>query len=188
MAGLLFERAWILLLLLLASAFVMVQVWARRRSRAAATRVWIVLASAVVLPLLSVLVQTPRERIIDVCRALARSADAGDVPGLAVHFAMDFQASNLDRETLLARIEQSLLKYRVDAVELRGFEVTVRGEGAAAEFRAACNVRSSEAFLDRVLSRWRLTFRRRDRQWMVTSIEALPMPRSPIHGLEAVLR
>jgi hypothetical protein len=185
---LLFERAWLLMILLLVAVFIAVQIWARRRTQASSVAVWIGLAAALLLPLLSIIVQTPREQIMEVCRSLARSVDSGDVPAIDAHLAADFTAADIDRDEFLERIADSLIKYRVDAVRLTGFEVTLAGDRAVAEFRAACNVRSADVFLDRLLSRWRLEFLRKADAWQVVSLEALPTPFSPIRGLGDVLR
>lgn len=185
---LLFERAWLLFLLLAVLAFVTIQVWAHRRNTTTARAAWAGLVAMLALPALSMVVKTPRERIQEGCLRLARAVDAGDVAVIEAHLAGEFTASSLDRDDFILRVEDALTKFRVDAVSLRAFAITVDEDRAIAEFNASCQVRTADASLDRLLSRWRLHWRRRDRDWLVTDIEALPMPFSPIRNLNDVLR
>ena len=141
-------------------------------------------AAMATLPLLSHLIVTPRERLIRTCRELAVMVEAGDVAGIGGHLADDFEASGLDRTELLDRVENTLKRYVVENVGLHAFEVIFpRKDEGVAEFNAVCRIRSAEMPIDRLLSRWRLTFRGRGRPWQVTKIEVVPTPLSPIRNV-----
>ena len=141
-------------------------------------------AAMATLPLLSHLIVTPREQLIRTCRELAVMVEAGDVAGIGRPLAGDFEASGLDRPELLDRAETTLKRYVVENVGLHAFEVIFpRKDEGVAEFNAVCRIRSADMPIDRLLSRWRLTFRGRGRSWQVTKIEVVPTPLSPIRNV-----
>ncbi len=182
--SLLFERVWLLILLLAVMLLASIVVWSRRRTRIWTRIVWGGFAAIPVLSLLSVLVVTPRERIIGLCRELAVLVDAGDVERIGRYLADDFAAAGLDREGFLARVEQRITHDHVDHARLRRFDVEFsRNDQALVVFDAVCSIRSADEYHDHVLSRWRLTFKGRDRVWRVSKIEALPAPFSPIRNV-----
>jgi hypothetical protein len=110
--------------------------------------------------------------------------DAGDVGGIARHLSDEFTAGGLDRVAFLDRVEDSLSQYHVDYPTLRHFEtVFPKSNEAVVVFDVTCSVRSVDAFVDRLRSRWRLRLRKDGQQWQVTEIEALPTPLSPIRSV-----
>lgn len=186
---LLFESPWLLLALLVPIQFGLICIWSWRRSLLWARFVWIGFAAIPTLLLLSVVVVTPRERIIRLCCNLAAVVEAGDVAAIGKHLADDFEAAGFDRPEFLDRVEQSLTRYRVNNASLRGFDVAFPREGeGVAVFNAVCSVRSADAYFDRLASRWRVTFRGRSRSWRVMKVEALPTPLSPIRDLRDWIR
>jgi hypothetical protein len=185
---LLFENAILLLILLVAVQFVMIALWSRWRTRAWTRVVWIGFILVVALPVLSVVVVTSRERVIGLCRDLAKMVDRGDVAGIGPHLANDFVAGGLGKDDFLIRVEQQLSQYRVDDPSLRRFETTFPGRGQAeVVFDASCTVRSVDNFVSRLPSRWRVRMIARDRRWLLTQVEALPTPLSPIRDLRDCL-
>lgn len=178
------ESPWLLLVLLVAMQFAVIAIWSRNRNRAWARVVWTGFALVVALPAFSLLVVTPRERVIGLCRELAVMVDAGDVEGIAHHLSDEFAAGGLDRVAFLDRVEERLSHYHVDYPTLRHFETAFpTSDEAVVVFDAACSVRSVDAFVDRLRSRWRLRLRKYGQQWRVTEIEALPTPLSPIRNM-----
>jgi hypothetical protein len=139
--------------------------------------------------LLSVLVVTPRERIIGICRDLAAMVDRGDVRAIGRHLSDEFEVDGIDRDEFLYHVERILTQCHIDDARLRRFDVTFPSdvEGLAG-FTAACTVRSSDVFYDRMVSRWRLTFRRHGQAWRVTGIETVPTAMSPIRDVREFLR
>lgn len=184
MIVILFESPWLLLVLLAATQLGLLMIWWRRRTRAWSRIVIAGFAAMATLPLLSHLIVTPREQLIRTCRELAVMVEAGDVAGIGRHLADDFEASGLDRTELLDRVETTLKRYVVENVGLHGFAVIFpQRDQAVAVFNAVCRIRSAESFIDRLLSRWRLTFRGQGRSWQVTKIEVVPTPLSPIRDV-----
>jgi len=168
----------------LAAQFLILVIRSRVRSPTTARLVW---AGFVALPILLALnhfVVTPREALIQFCHNLAVLVDEGRVDAIAQRLADDFEASGYDRDAFVARIEDRLNRFRVDDPTLRGFEVTTSEPNIGiVVFDASCSIRSPEPFIDRVLSRWRLTCRRVDRDWRAVHLEALPAPFSPFRDL-----
>ncbi len=180
----LFESPYLLFVLLVAIQSGLVAIWWRRRTPPWTRTVCAGFAAIPTLLVLSHLVVTQRERVIGTCRELAAMVEAGEVTGIGRRLADDFEASGLNRSRLLDRIEQNFKRYRVENARLRGFEVSFpRKDQAVAVFNAVCRVRSAEMLIERLLSRWRLTFQSRGQSWKVTRIEALPTPMSPIRNL-----
>jgi len=177
---LLFENLWALASLLVAVETALVVIWSRRRTRAS---VWAVLVGIGMIPAcfaLSVLVETPRERVIAFCWELARAVDDGEVASIAEHIAEDFQTDGHDRSAFVERLEQTLTRFRVDHPRLRNFEVMFpTDESAVATLTATCGVRSVDAVFDHLPSRWRLTLRRDGESWLVVKIE--PIPTAPLN-------
>ena len=129
------------------------------------------------LLILSIVVVTSREQIIELCEDLARHVDKGDVAAVGARLAADFEAGQLDRDEFVDRLERTLIRHRVDDPELRGFVVTFPAKNVGvAEFRASASVRSPELIYDRFTSRWRATCRRSGGEWKITKLESLPTP------------
>ncbi len=184
MARLFLERAWLLGGYLVVLQFLLIVIWSRWRTRLWSRAVWCGFVVLVVAPLLSVAVTTPRERIISLCRSLARLVDEGEPLGMKSFLSKDFRAGELDAVSFLEKVEVSLTRYRVDHPRLARFQVDFQDAlNATATFDAHCAVRSVDTYRDHVFSRWRLTFRRDDGAWRVTHLEAVPTPLSPVRRL-----
>jgi hypothetical protein len=180
----LFESPRLLLAILVVVQFGLICLWSWRRSRVWARVVWAGFAMIPVLLIISIAVVTPREQIIGLCRMLATRVEGGDVAGIGERLADGFEAADLGKSEFLVRVEESLTRYRVDDARLRAFEVESGGrDEATAVFDATCTVRSADSFRGRLPSRWRVTLRRPDRLWLVTKVEALPTPLSPVRDL-----
>ena len=186
---LLFESPWLLLPVLVVIQSVLIAVWWWRRGRAWARIVWIGLGGIPALLLVSTLVVTPRERIAALCRDLAALVDEGDVAAIGRHLASDFEADGLDRSEFLDRAEHTLTRYHVDDARLGSIDVVFpRPKEGVAVFDAVCRIHSVDAYFDRLTSRWRVTYRRGGQLWLVTKIEPLPTPLSPIRDVRDWLR
>jgi len=167
----------------------LISVWSWRRTRAANRAVWVGLLALPVLLLLSTVIVTQRERIMSLCRSMARDVERGDIAPIADRLDPQFQAAALDREVFLEHLEPALARFGVGKVRLSRFRFTFpERDTATAEFTAVCNVRTADAFFDRVLSRWRVRFVRRRGNWYLTSVEALPTPLSPVRNLRDWIR
>ncbi len=177
---LLFERPFALFALWAGVQTLLLGRWWRRRGRRAARAVWVGLVAIPALMTISIVVVTPRERVIAICRELAGYVDDGDVLGIAGHVAGDFEANGFDRAALLEGVERALARVRVDSPRLRRFEVTFPDQGTGlATFNVTCRVRSVDFQHDLLASRWRITFHGRGAVWRVASIESLPV--SPLN-------
>lgn len=189
MQTLLFERPWLLLVLLAALQFVLIAIWSRWPTRSCARAVWIGFAAMPSLIALSAVVVTQRERVIDLCRELASLVDLGDVDAVAPLLSEDFAAGELDREAFLRRAKEKLTRFDVNDPRLRGFEVNFGEPGhAVVVFHAVCRVRSPDAYINQFPSRWRMSLRSGGRTWKVTKLEALPTPFSPVRHMRELLR
>ena len=183
-ARLLFERPVLLFLMWLAVELAIVAVWSRRRTRGSRR---VAVAGLLVMPLLMTVsfgVVTPGERIITICRELAHVVEQADVVGLDRRLDVDFEAVDLNRGAFVDRVERSLSRFHVKDAHLYRFSVTFpQPEMGVVEFNTSCFIDALDVTHQRLLSRWRLTFRQSDRVWLVTRVEAVPTPLSPIHDL-----
>ncbi len=187
--ALLFERTWVLLIVLIAAQFALICVWSWQRTTATKRLVWIGFALIPVLLTLSVWVVTDRERIIELCHELAHYVDKGNAPAILTRLADTFHADTLDRVDFEARLFSALKRDRIDDPETGSFTVTFpRAHEAVATFDVGCYVRNEEGFNGWLRSRWRLFFRRDDGAWRVTGIEVVPTPFSPLRDLHRWLR
>lgn len=174
---------WVLL------QFVLIGVWSWRRTRAANRGVWIGLIALPVLLLLSTVIVTQREQITALCRKLTGHVERGEVRQIADHLDTPFEAAELDRNAFIERIEPALKRFGITNLRLSRFEFTFTGDDkATVELSATCNVRTADAFFDRVPSRWRLNLVRRAGDWYLTSVEAIPTPLSPVRNLRDWIR
>jgi hypothetical protein len=172
-----------------AAQFVLIAIWSWRRSRLWARTVWVGFVALPVLFTLSLVVVTPRERIIAACEHLAASVEAGDVSAIDQMLADDFEVEGLDRDAFIERVEQTLTRYRVRDISLRQFGVTFpRKDVGVVEFHATAHVRSPELVHDWLASRWRLTFRRNGDTWRLTGIKSVPAPPLNLGELRGWLR
>lgn len=184
-----FERWWLLCSVLVVVELVCFAIWSRRRTTLAARITWISLAALVVLPLVSHLVVTQRERVEELCREIAHTIDVGDIQALKAHLADDFEVAGLDRDEFVERVARALSRYRVDHPSLHRMSVTFPpAGGAVAVFDAVCSVRSRQNNLDRLFSRWRVTLVQTESEWRVVTIKAIPSPLSPIRNIRDYLR
>ena len=167
----------------------LIGVWSRRRTRNGARAVWFSFGAMPVLMGISVLVVTPRERLITICHELEDHVEKDDAAGIGRYLDGDFEAAGFDRETLIDHVEKVFSRYRIEDVRLRRFEVTFpQPHVGLAEFDATCRVESPDLLYERLRSRWRVTFRRRENQWRVLTVKTLPTPLSPIRDLRDLLR
>ncbi|MCH8966598.1 MAG: hypothetical protein IID43_02885 [Planctomycetes bacterium] len=168
---------------------VLIALWAWRRGRRLARSVWIGFGVIPALLALSLLVVTPRERIIAVYEALSEAVVKEDVVAIGSHLSTDLEAGRLDREGFLESVERTLNRYRVQTPMLHRFEVTFQEDGAGvALFNSRAQVESDHEAYGWLPLRWRLTFRRANRTWRVARIETLPIAPYYIKDVHALIR
>ncbi len=202
LVGLLCESIWLVALTLIAIQFVLICLWSWRRTRPTGRAVRIGFAAIPLCLFLNVMVVTPREQIIVLCRDLAAFVDDGDVEAIARHLAPDIDVEGRSRDELLDRVRDVLTRHRVDQPRLFGFEVVLPdAETAVAVFDATCRIRSPDALYDWLRTRWRVRFRCAESDtgashvaasatgtdWLVTQLEVLPTPLSPLRSLRELL-
>jgi hypothetical protein len=186
---LLFERLWLLATVLVTVQFILIAIWSWLRTRGAARGVWIGFGAIPILLILSVVVVTPRERIVAICRELAEATESKAIGVIGHYLSRDFEAGRLDRESFLARAEATLQRYSVHYPELRRFTITFPREGVGvAEFSASGQIESPESMYGWLTTRWRLTFRRQGDDWRVERVETIPVPPLNVGRLEDLLR
>lgn len=185
----LFENPATLSVLLILLEGGVVGLWFRRRSLRSSR---LALAGLVAIPALvsvNLLYVTPRERIVALCEDLRRQVQDGNTAGIGEHLSDAFFAAGYSRAAFLARVGDRLKRVRVDEAQLRGIEVRwTHPDEAEATINAWCRVRSGEGLAWRFPSRWKLTWRRRGDTWLVTGLQAVPIPLSPVRSLDDVLR
>ncbi len=177
----LFESLWLLAAVWVGGQFLLIALWSWRRSRLTARMVWAGFAAGPLLWVMSALVVTPRERIVEQCEELADYVDQGDIAAITRHLHDDFAVADFDRESFADRLEQMLTRHRIDRPRLRSFDVEFSKDGnAVAEFNASALVRVPDLFSDRVDSHWRVIFRQDGDRWLITKIEGRPA--APFEG------
>lgn len=151
-------------------------IWSVRRDRRSTRLALGGLAALPVLLATSLLVVTPAERIIAVCRELARAVDEGDIAAIGARLSPKFESETLDKAAFLEVIERRLGEVRIDAPRLRSFNVEFPdADTGVATFAASGRVRTARMY-GHFPSRWRLTFLRSGDTWLASRIEALPVP------------
>lgn len=184
-----FERPWLVGLVLAVVVVVMARRWAVVGTRAAARDAWVTLGLAIGLLVLNVAIVTPRERITAICHELAAAAEAGDVQVIRGYVADSFTAAGVDRAAFMDQVESTLTRYHLEEAKVWSLDVVIGpSDTATAEFFGGARVIAADAFLDQVFARWRLTFVRTAAGWRVSRVEVLPTPLSPIRSLDQVLR
>ena len=181
----LFESPLLLLLCWAPVQVVLLVAWSRTRTPASAKRFWIGLVVLPALLLLQGVIRTDRERVIDRCRALVEFVAEGDVPSIEQSLAPDFLAGRRDRDAFVDRVAAVLKRNRIERPSLRAFDVSVPNDKTAvAEFTASANVITSNGLSGRVSARFRLMFIKKGDDWLIESIEIVPIPASPIRSLD----
>ncbi len=185
---LLFESRIALLTALGLVEFVLLWIWARRRTRRTRRRAGVGLVVAGLLLSVQALVVTDREKIMAICREMACAVEEGAVDQVGRHVASDFAAGGVDRAGLLAGLTRMLTHVHIEEPRLSDFEVLVTGNEAQVTFQARCRVASAELVEGGIISRWELTFRRVGDRWQVVAIQPLPTLGFPFQNLGEVLR
>ncbi len=123
---------------------------------------------------------TPQERIIAICRDLARFVDEGNVTEIGRRLALDFTTNGMNREEFLDRLDAALTRSHLDQVWLRNINVEMENDArAVVSIGVTCNVRTPEGFVASLPSRWRLRFSKPGEQWLLKEVESIPIP--PLH-------
>ena len=194
MQALLFESPWLLAPTLLVAQLALVGIWSSRRPPLPRR---IILGGFLTCPLLLLVqawVQTDRERLIDICRQMARRVEAVDPPGFVEFLAQDFHSSGrsadgpLDARDMLDELRQLLNTYRIEQPRLRRFHVLVTGDQANVRYAATCRVITPDQVWPLINSAWELDFVRQDGQWRVVTLDMRPTPTLPFTSLAEIPR
>lgn len=201
MTQLLFEQPVKLFFLWLCLQVVATIYWRIKRNPSSVKALWICFVLLPVLETICLYVITPREQIQQRCHALAGYVKEGDTRAIADTIDETFEASAYKKDILVLRIDHAVKQYSVSDVNLQRIEVQFSqdqqsdddSETAVAEFDATAVIRSREMQYEPVLSRWRLTFIRRQpghqqSDWKIVHIKVLPRPFSPIRSLRQCLK
>ena len=188
MQWLLLENRIALLTVVAFAEFWLLWAWARWRTRRTRRLALGGLVVGCLLLIAQTLVVTDREKISSVCREMACAIEEGDVQGVGEHIAEEFAVDSIDREALLASLARILTQVRVEEPRLSGFDVSVDGDQAHANFQARCRLVSSEFFEGGRPSRWELTFLWLGDRWRVIAIRPVPTPTFPYRTLREVIR
>ncbi len=163
--------------------------WSWRRTPATHRAVWLGLVTLPLLMLLSTAVVTRGEEISATCRTLARHVERGEIAKIGDALSGDFSAADLNRDALIERVGSAIARFKISRLRLKCFEFAFDSDNrATVEFAATCQVRTTDAYFDRVPSRWRLKLKRSHETWLITSIEAIPTSLSPVRHLSDWLR
>ncbi len=183
----LFESPLLLVICWAPVQVMLLAAWSRTRTPGSAKRFWVVMLMLPAILLLQATVQTERERISDRCRSLAEFAALGDIPSIERALAPDFHAAQWDRDSFVQRTKAVLKRNRIQRPSLRGFDVSAAShKTAVAEFTASANVLTSDNLSGRVSARFRLSFIKKGDDWLILSIEIVPIPTSPIRSLNDI--
>ena len=183
-----FESPALLVPVLVVLELVLIRRWLARRTQRSKRAAQIGLLLVVVLPIVQALVVTQRERIEGDCRAMVRAVQAGNVPGVAAHVSRDFREGDIDRESFLRRVKDTLTTYKVEHARVLGLEITVHGDEADVVLRVVCTVVTRDELLPNTLSAWSLRFRRTDGTWWMVGARPRPTAQFPFDRLEQVMR
>lgn len=183
----LLESPLLLIPLLIVGLYVLVYVWARRRTKGSGWAVVVGFAAAAMLVIVQMAVVTDREQLIDTCNEMGDLVEAGRISALAQFIAPEFDEAGLDREGFLDRVDRARIDYAVSDIRLSNFEVEVDGSTATVRLAATCRVQAEGIIMDRQALRFELEFRRSGDQWQVTSVERLRSGLGAVGRLRDVL-
>jgi len=187
LSSLLLERAWILAVILVIAQFSLICLWSWRRGAASKRAVWIGFAAIPILLSMSALVVTTREQVVAVCHDLARYVEDGNAAAVIARLTDDFRADGMDRSQFEQRLTDAMVRHRIDHTRLSAFDVSLPApDRAIAEFDASGLVRGDGLLMDRVLTRWRLSFRSEAGGWRLEGAETVPTPFFPIRRIESL--
>lgn len=173
LSRLLFESLFGLLATLVAVNFLLIALWSWQRGRFTKRVVWSGLAAMPLLLLLSHLVVTPRERIIDLCRRLAAAVERGDVPFVVRHLDARFQWEQYDRAQFADRLKSALTRARVADIRLFRFDVAPAGDGRLiAAFRSTAHVRGDDWPYEWIAHDWKLTLRPDGTSYLIERLDS----------------
>ena len=183
----LFESPLLLVICWAPVQVMLLAAWSRTRTPGSAKRFWVVMLMLPAILLLQGVVRTDRERLIDRCRSLAEFAALGDIPSIERALAPDFHAAQWDRDSFVQRAAAVLKRNRIQRPSLRAFDISVPSDKTAvAEFTASANVVTSDNLSGRVSARFHLTFIKKGDDWLIKSIDVVPIPTSPVRSLNDI--
>lgn len=167
---LLFESFWLLAVVGAIACIVALAIHRRAFTSKSRTGLWATVAGVLVLFILQYLVVTDREAIEAMIRALAHAVDDGDMAAISQHLDETFISQGWDKETFLARVDQTLQRWEIDEAGVSGFKIEFADGGAAVTFRAYCDLRSESNAQPNVMSRWKVHCIRRADVWKLDQI------------------
>ena len=186
--GLLFERLWLLGLVMVGLSFVMIGWWSWRRSLASARALKATLIAFPLLMLLSHLVVTDGEQMIETCNALAAAVRGDDMATIERHLSDELSVAGMDRDRFLDQVTATLTRYDVVRARLKRFNVEHIASGVGAvTFVASASIRTKDDFAMDLPTRWRVTFQREGDVWMVIKLKTIAIPPLNIGDVQALM-
>jgi len=167
----LFENWWLLLGVWVPVQFVLIAMWSWLRSTMAKRLVWSGFVTLPVLLVVSMMVVTDREKIVEQLDELAHAVEQANIDDIASHFAEDFESQGYSRLQMLKHIDARLSQYPLSKARISQVKVEVDGDEAAVKFRGSANIRVPEIPYQYGTALWRSQWRRSQQGWLMTSLE-----------------
>lgn len=146
------------------------------------------LATSIVLLMVCQWIVTDVERVQEVCEAMGRAVDDGDVDGFGMLLTDTFESDEWDKSALLAEIYRVLEKYTIDDVRIDRFRVSVTGDQAVASFRARAWVRNAPGVNPDFHSRWEAKLvEAEDKRWLMTGLKMIKYGPVDVNGLRGIM-
>lgn len=169
----LFERTFLLCLVLGTVQLILIGVWSRWRS----ARAFRVMAAGFgAIPLLLITqwaVVTDREELIRQCEHMGDAVEAADQAAFVALLHADFKTDRYDRDSIGRALGRTLRLYKVEEASLRAFDVELSGNAATVRFGSRCRLVTPEHIFPMLTSRWEIRFLREADQWLGTRIDCL---------------
>ena len=180
----LFESVWRLIIALVVVQFLLIGLWSCRRSERTKHAVWAGFAGLVLLPALSIVIETAAESVERRITDLVAAVEQKDFDVIARSLAPELEAEGLSRDGLIERLQARLQNYRVTDARVHSMDVTFAADGTAtAEFSAIARIRGPDLMYEWLPTRWRLQLRRAGDDWLVSRIQRLPHPGVNLNNL-----
>ncbi len=171
-----FEDPLYVYLVLVAVELVLVMLWRARRTRRSLAMLAIGPAAAMGVFALAALVQTDRERIIQISEQIVADVAAGRPERIPPHLTEDFSATLRGRKITRVTVENVATGYRrnlgIERIALRNARVEVEGDFATLHATTVLHLEDGGVFG----LNWTVHWVRTDDGW---KIERVPEPRTP---------
>lgn len=146
------------------------------------------LGACIALGLLSRMVVTDREQVMQTCRTLIELTERGDVDGIARFIHHDFDADGIDRSQFVDAVKRTLFQIQVQDPWMRNFRAQVDKDQVEARFSVTCKLISESQIDYGVISAWTVRFERDGDQWKLISVQPRETPAFPFSRLSQIIR